>query len=438
MIDRQSRPWVLLGVLSVAYLCATLDRIVISLLVEPIKTDLGLSDTEISLLLGLAFVLVYSIAGIFMGILVDRVNRTRLLGAGVGIWSLMTALCGLANSFWTLFFARAGVGIGEATLTPAGYSLIADSFKKERLGLALGIFTMGGAIGTGGSLILGGYAVGELSQLGAFHVPLLGPLHPWQLTFVLLAIPGLLIAIIVAAMPEPMRKIQQVVASDPGTASALSSFYRENKALLTRHHIATGLTSLVLWGGYSWVAPIFARVYGWQPAEVGFAAGMVSVIGTPIGLLCGGVIGDYLLRYGAHLRLWVCAVSVACGAICGLFYPLISNPTIAVLGFGAMVMFATVPVGVGNAALQHVVPGEIRGRVSAIYFFSLSIIGMLGPTLIAGTSDLFFPFSSGIAYATAVVVPMALFVATLLWMWAIPPYRRLIGELEAQTDNNAL
>jgi MFS family permease len=439
MPEHQPRlfPWILLGVLSLVYLCASIDRIVISLLVEPIKTDLGLTDTEISLLQGLAFALVFCVASIPMGALVDRTDRTRLLGAGVALWSLMTAWCGLASNFWTLFMARAGLGIGQAALTPAGYSLISDAFEKRRLGLALGIFTTGGAIGTGLSLVLGGYVIGALSRHGDFQLPLLGVLHPWQLTFVLLAIPGLLISIVMAAMPNPLRKTREAVSVDPASVSALSSFYRQNKKLLAGHHLATGLSSLVLLGGYSWIAPLFSRVYGWHPAQVGLAVGIVSIVAAPIGLLGGGVLGDHLVHRGPHMRLWVCAVSVVCGGICGVLYPLMTDPLHATLLFGAMAMFATLPMGVGTAALQHVVPGEVRGRVSAIYFFVTTIIGMVGPILIAVTSDVFFPFPSGIRYATALVVPLGLLVAFVLWISIIPPYRRLAGNPSRMINNPA-
>ncbi len=428
MFNLQSRyySWALLFVLSIAYLCATLDRVVISLLVDPIKADLNLTDTEISLLLGLAFVLVFSVSGLFMGVLVDRVRRTRLLGAGVGAWSFMTGLCGLSNSFLMLFLARAGVGIGEATLIPAGYSLISDAFDQRRLGLALGIFTTGGAIGTGLSLVLGGFAIGVLSQHGDYHVPVLGTLHPWQMVFILLAIPGFVVAGIVAVMPEPMRKSRVAVKGDPGATGAVGLFYRNNKALLSLHHIATGLSSMVLLGGYSWIAPLLTRVHGWEVETVGYAVGLVSIVGAPIGLLGGGALGDRLLERGPHLRLVICAISVAIAAIAGLAYPLLGDSRLVVLSFGAMVMFATVPVGVGNAALQHVVPGEIRGRVSAIYYLCMSAVGMLGPTLVAGTSDIFFPFSTGIAYAIAVVIPSGLILATLLWLTTIPLYRRMM------------
>jgi MFS family permease len=430
MIDRQSRfyPWILLTILSLAYLSASLDRIVISLLVEPIQADLGLSDTEISLLQGLAFVLVFSFASIPFGMMVDRMNRMRLLASGIGMWSIMTAWCGLANNFALFFVARAGVGVGEAVLTPAGYSMISDAFDKKRLGLALSIFMMGGSIGTGLSLVLGGYAVGELSKHGSFHIPLFGVLHPWQLTFVWLAIPGLIIALIVGTLPNPSRKHQKLAAAE--STALLARFYRENRAMIARHHIATGLASLALLGGYSWIAPLFTRVYGWQPAEVGLAAGIVSIIGAPIGLLGGGFLGDWLLRFGPYMRLTVCGVSVALAAFCALLYPLVPWAGTAITLFGGMAMFATVPFGVGNAALQHIVPSELRGRISAIYFFSSSIIGMFGPTLIAAISDTFFPFPSGIGFATALVLPTSLLLSAFLWIWSINPYQQLTERID--------
>ena len=244
MISPQSRyyPWALLAVLWIAYLSSAFDKIVISLLVEPIKVDFGLSDTKMGLLLGPAFIIVFAVASFPMGILVDRVNRTRLLAVAVGIWSLMTGLCGLASSFWLLFFARAGIGLGQAALTPAGYSLISDSFKKERLGLALGIFIMGGAVGAGLSFVVGGAVIGALSRHGDTYIPLLGVLHPWQLTFVVLAVPSLLMAPVVWAMPNPPRKTMAAIPTGPGSESALKSFYHNEVRRV--HYCAMGFGSM--------------------------------------------------------------------------------------------------------------------------------------------------------------------------------------------------
>lgn len=433
MIGRKSYVYsaLLLILLFFVNLCAMLDRIVISLLVEPIKADLGLSDTEISLLLGLAFALVNSVAIIPMGMLVDRTNRTRLLGLATAAWSVMTALCGAASTFWTLFFARAGVGIGEATLHPAAYSLISDAFEKRRLGLALGIFQMGAAVGTGLALIAGGYVVGAISLYNDFQLPLIGLVHPWQMTFFVLAIPGAIIAIALSAMPDPRPKIRQTAHHQQKVIKAVTCFYRRNSSLLACHHIANGLSSLTLVGATSWVAPLFFRVHGWEPAKLGVWAGLAMIVGTPIALAAGGAMGDFLSRRAAHLRLCICAVATACGALFGILYPLLSDPEYAVVLFGAMVMFATVPIVVGNAALQHITPDNIRGSVSAIYFLALGVIGMAGPTLIAASADMFFPFQTGIRYATAIVVPLALVAATAFWLATIPRYRQFSEKMDA-------
>lgn len=438
MLNRQSRhyPWVLLAVLSVAYISASVDRIVISLLVDPIKADLGLTDTEISLLLGLAYVLVFSVAGLFMGILVDTLRRTRLLSLGIGFWNAMTVACGLSNSFLALFLSRTGLGIGQAVLTPAAYSLISDSFDKKRLGLALGIFTTGGAIGTGLSLILGGLAIGALSKDGDYHLPVLGTLHPWQLIFVIVAIPGFLVAAICAALPEPPRKTEGEGRAGANPLNAIGRYYRSNAWFLTCDHVAAGMSSLALLGAYSWIAPLLVRLHDWDPAAVGYWVGFVSLIGAPVGLLGGGALGDYLTARGAQARLWICAVSAGLAALFGAIYPLLADPEHLILAFGIMAMFATVPMGVGIAALQHVLPGEIRGKVSALYFFTVSGIGMIGPTLIAAISDAFFAGDSGIAYVTAMVIPASMGLAALMWALAVPPYRRILSQQKPESSAN--
>lgn len=436
MLNQQSRyfPWVFLSVLAITHLFGVLDRVVISLLVEPIKADLGLTDTEISLLQGLAFTLGLVAMLIPMGILVDRFSRTRLLGAGVGLWSLMTGLCGMAGSFGSLFLARMGIAVGEACLHPTSYSLISDLFPKRRLGIALSIFQAGGTLGTGLSFVAGGIIIGAVSAQGAVHIPLLGVLQPWQLTFVLIAIPGFLVALIVSAMPHPERgKMHQIpMASDGGSWSALRAFYRRNFRVLACHHVAIGISAMVLLAAYSWIAPLYTRVYGWDAALIGVTSGTVVAIATPVGLLCGGLAGDYLMRYGAYLRLLVSAVSVACGGICGVFYPLLSDPWTSMLLYGGMTLFVTLPVGVGNAALQHVVPNPIRGRVASIFYLTTTVVQVFGPTSVALTADLFFPFDTGIRYATAIVIPTMLFAASVLYLVAIPPYRRLVRQVDEQ------
>lgn len=440
MISQHSRfyPWILLALLWVTYLLSSLDRIVINLLVEPIKADFGLTDTQISLLQGPAFIAAFSVAIIPMGMLVDRMNRTRLLAAGLCLWSLMTGICGTVNSFWALFAARAGVGLGESALNPAGYSLISDAFKKERLGLALGIFVTGGAIGAGLAFILGGAVIGVLSRHGEIAVPLLGVLRPWQLTFVILAVPGLVMSMSLSLMRNPPRQKSDVATPDRPGESVMRGFYRRNWALLARHHAAMGLANTVQLGMLAWIAPLLTRVHNWDASLIGMVVGAVMLVALPIGLMGGGYVGDRLTRYGAHMRLVVCATSMIFAAVCGVAYPLTSDPSALVILFGVACLSAGIPHGVGNAALHHIVPGEIRGRVSAIYYLIVLVFGMAGPTIVALVSDNLFPFATGIRYATVFVIPPIMLLAVCLYLWTIPPYRRLAGEVEAARSSDAL
>jgi MFS family permease len=294
---------------------------------------------------------------------------------------------------------------------------------------------MGGAIGTGLSFVAGGLVIGAVGRHGDTHIPLLGMLHPWQLTLVLIAIPGFLMAFIVNILPNPPRITPGIIVITRRTESVLRAFYRENKRLLACHHIALGGSALVLLGAYSWVTPLFSRVYGWAPATIGVTTGILVTIATPVGLLGGGVIGDYLMRYGAHRRLVVFSIWVVSGAVCALIYPLV--PSAAGLAVhGGLGCFVTLPHGIGIAALQHIAPNEIRGRVSALFYLAVTVVAVLGPTLIASISDIFFPFHTGIRYATAITVPSTLLVSAALYLWAIPPYRRL--ELQDPSSSRQL
>src|SRR5262245_37061055 len=179
----------------VLMLCNTLsfiDRQILGLLVTPIKAELGISDTSIGLLQGLAFGIFYTLLGIPMGRIVDNGNRRNLVAAGIFCWSLMTALCATARGFWTLFAARMGVGVGEATLSPSAFSLLSDYFPKERLGTALSVFSMGIFVGSGLALIIGGLVIGAVGS--------------WRLTFLIVGLPGLLATLLVFTLKEPLRK----------------------------------------------------------------------------------------------------------------------------------------------------------------------------------------------------------------------------------------
>jgi MFS family permease len=421
--------WFLLAVLVIAYICSTLDRFVISLLIEPIKHALGLSDTEISLLQGLAFSLIFALATLPVGYLVDRVNRTRLIAVGVAFWSLMNSLCGLSASFPHMFLARAGVGVGEAALSPAAYSLISDAFPKHRYGLALGIFAAGGSVGSGLSMLIGGFVIAAIMQFGVIAVPLIGTLQPWQTSFFVVSAPGFLIAFMMLWFREPSHNTRTPGLSEVQDKTILWRFLRKQRRTLVLHHLAVGITTMAIVGALSWIAPLFMRVHGWSVSEAGLGAGLAILFGSTIGLLGGGALSDIAMKRGPHWRLIVCACSTFLAAGFALSYPLVSSPILAIILYGCGAMFSIVPSGVANAALQFITPPSIRGKISSYYLFTIGILNMIGPTLIAVVADRFFPFHDGIRYALAIVLPSCLILATILFALTARIYRyEEIGE----------
>lgn len=200
------RAWIVVGLLMVAYTSSFIDRQIMSLLVEPIRADLGITDTQFSLLAGLAFSIFYSVMGLPLGWLADRMSRRMIILVGMIAWSIMTALCGLATSFLALFIARVGVGIGEAALSPAAYSLISDYFPPERRARAISAYAMGPYLGSGLALIIGGQVIEAASRMGPFTIEGLGTFAPWQAVFFAVGLPGVIIALLFLLIREPERR----------------------------------------------------------------------------------------------------------------------------------------------------------------------------------------------------------------------------------------
>ena len=210
---RPAYAWYVVFVLLIAQMFSFLDRMIMGLLVGPIRESFAISDTQYSLLAGLAFSLFYAVMGLPLARIADLGNRRNLISAGIAVWSFMTALCGLAHGYWTLFAARVGVGVGEATLGPAAYSMIADYFPKSLLARALSVYMIGVTLGSGLAYMVGGAVVGYVSNMDEIIVPVLGEMEGWQLTFFIVGVPGLLISILVATtVREPER--QGVAADD--------------------------------------------------------------------------------------------------------------------------------------------------------------------------------------------------------------------------------
>ena len=204
---RRSAAWYALFVLMVCYTLSYIDRQILAFLVEPLKHELEITDTQIGLLQGIYFAMFYTFVGLPMGWLADRYSRRNIVAAGVLFWSVMTVLSGAARSYLTLSLARMGVGLGESTTNPCAFSMISDFFPKEKLSTALSVYMMGIQLGSGLALIIGGVVVQAVMQMPPMDLPWLGTLSPWRLTFFAVGLPGLVFALLVLTFKEPARRL---------------------------------------------------------------------------------------------------------------------------------------------------------------------------------------------------------------------------------------
>lgn len=267
--------WGSILVLLLISILAYLDRQIISLMVEPIKASLGISDFQIGLLQGVAFGLFYAAFGIPIGYLVDKYSRRNVIYIGVTIWSLAAAACGLANSFWQLLLARFGVGVGEASLSPAAYSMIADLFPPRRLSFALGVFAMGSSIGGAIAYAAGGALIGFLESLGELTIGGIITLEPWQAVFMIAGLPGVFIAMLMFLVPEPRRLYRK----PPGIArfdSGVIAFLNSNRRYFICHFIGFGLIALLAYGTAAWAPAMLMRRYDLNVAHTGLLLGAVA------------------------------------------------------------------------------------------------------------------------------------------------------------------
>ena len=263
---KEKAPWLALFILTLANISSFIDRQILSLLVKPIKRDMHLSDTEVSLLMGLSFAIFYTLFGIIIGRLADRRNRRNIIIIGITIWSGMTALCAGVGSFFQFFMARLGVGVGEATLAPSAYSMIADMFPKKKLATALSLYSMGIFLGSGIAMLIGSGIVANMPVEGKAIVPFFGEIFHWQKIFLYVGFPGLVIALLLFFVPEPSRK--NALEKDGITQKltlfeALKIVFKHKRAYLFIC-FATAFGALVNYGTNAWIPTFISRTYGWE------------------------------------------------------------------------------------------------------------------------------------------------------------------------------
>jgi MFS family permease len=400
--------WVVIA-LTAIYTLSFVDRTILSLLVPSIKRDLGVSDTQIGMLQGLAFSVFYTLMGLPIGRVADRWNRRNLIVAGILVWSLFTTLGSVAKSYLLLFLTRIGVGVGEATLSPAGYSMMSDYFPKQKLGVAISVFYMGVFIGTSLAALVGGTTVDMLARTPFIDVPVLGTMASWRLTFVIVGLPGVLFALLAWTIREPARR--NLLASADGRPTQLS-FADAMTQMRMRWQSVVGISltmvcqGMITYGFISWIPTFFQRVHHWSVGQSGRAlAGILLTFGC-LGMYLGGRLSDYWQQRGVLEGPLKVAVISAVGTL--LLMPaamLVPTPGWALVLLAPALCFDALAMGTSAAALQHIFPNQVRGQVSALYLFVLNLGGgSLGPLLPGLLNDRWFHDPQKVGYSLAITI----------------------------------
>lgn len=423
--------WYVLGVLTLTYVFSFLDRTILTLLVEPIKADLDLSDTQMSYLLGFSFAALYAVFGLPLGRMADSRNRTLLISGGLALWSLATVACGLAGRYWHLLLARMGVGVGEATLSPSAYSIITDTFPRERLASAISIYSTGIYLGAGISTVLGGLVAAFAQGRGDLILPLVGSVRPWQAVFFVIGAGGVLpLALLLFTVKEPPRRGIGADRAIPPLREVFD-YLKTNRSTFLCHHGAFAVLAFSGYGVGAWVPTFLVRVHGWSIAKVGLWVGINAALTMTIGILLGGVLADRLLARGKpDAKMRVGLLSAVLWLPFGIAYPLMPNGNLAFLLLVPTSFASALASGLGPAAVQEITPNRMRGQASAIYLFVANLIGLgLGPTAVALCTDYLFQDESKINLSIALVGGVAHVVAAILFLVSLRPYRATLDRL---------
>ncbi len=424
------RAWSTVAILMLAYVLSFVDRQILNLLVGPIRRDLVISDTQMSLLMGLSFALFYTVCGIPLGRLADTKSRRGLIAIGVLFWSAMTAACGMARLYWQFLLCRIGVGVGEAALSPAAYSLIADSFPAERRATAISVYSMGVYLGSGLAFLLGGLVIKFASAQGDVLLPVLGEVRPWQLIFLILGAAGVLFSLLLLAVREPARR--GVGAGVAVPLAEVGRYLRANRRTVLYHNFGFAGLAFAGYGSAAWIPTFFIRTYGWDAGHVGVVYGSIVAVFGCLGIVFGGRLADWMAKRGrtdANMRVGLYAAMAALPCVAS--FPLMDNALWAAALMAPTVFCLSMPFGVAPAAIQEIMPSAMRGQASAIYLFVITLIGLgIGPTAVALVTDYLFADDQALRYSLLIVSTLAVSSSLFLLAKGLQPYRESVLHLQ--------
>ena len=414
--------WYVVSLCMVAYIFSFVDRQILALMIEPIKADLQISDTQFSLLHGLAFSLFYAFMGMPIAYLADRFSRPKIIALGVVFWSFATAACGVSKNFLQMFLARIGVGVGEAALSPSAYSMFSDLFPKEKLGRAVGVYSVGSFIGGGLAFLVGGYVIALLKNTQAMHLPLIGAMQPWQLAFFIVGLPGVLVGVLIwLTVRDPARKGIKVDSSGaPSKVSMLDGvrFIKKHGKTFFCHYVGFSFYAMTLYCMMSWTPAFYMRTFGLTPVDTGYMLGIVLLVANTTGVLMGGWLTDYLSKAGyqdAGVRTGM--IGAIGMALPGIFFTQVGTVELSVALLVPAMFFASFAMPASAAAMQILAPNQVRAQVSAAFLLVSNLLGLgLGTTLVALLTDRYFGSPAAVGSSMSVVIAVASLLSVLL-LW---------------------
>ncbi len=419
-------PWGVTAILSISFFMSYVDRLIVGLLVDPIKAAFHASDIQIGLLFGVTFGVVYAFVGLPLGVAVDRGNRKWLVICGLTLWSFLTIAAGFAAALPLLFLCRVGVAVGEATLSPAATSMISDLFPPKRRTFPITVFFASGMIGAGGSFIIGAAVVAMMTALvGSGLTP--GWAQPWRLTFVAVGLPGLVLAILVSFLVREPPRMEVGVAGGRIERGELLSLVAGRWWGLGIFFLAVAFAELAPSAIAAWVPAILHRDYGFGIAGAGLSLGITQLMTAPTGQILIGALANLGFRRSQRGLAFaiVGAVSTAISTIMFALLPLASDATTMLILLGVAIFFSIGMTSIAPIAIGLLLPNRMRGSSIAAYYLVLALLGVgIGPVIVPWLAAYMPAKSGGYTRAMALAGVISGLVALALFAVAMFGLRR--------------
>ncbi|MGE0667672.1 MAG: MFS transporter [Sphingomonadales bacterium] len=429
--------WWVVFILTLASTFSIIDRQILNVMIGPIKRDLALTDSQMGLLMGVAFAVLYNLLSYPAGWLADRYNRRNLMAAGIASWSAMTMVCGMAHSYMTLFLARMGVGVGEAALAPAAYSTMADYFKAARLPLAIGVVGAAPFLGQGLAGLVGGPLIDYLEARPHMDVPVLGDIYSWQAVFWFVGLPGLIVALLFFTLREPDRRGKS--AETTGVPfSVVWAFVKSRGAFFALIFGGYLCLSTQGWSLMLWIYEFFIREHGWTRTEFGLTYGTISMVAGIMGsVFAGGFAGWWIGKGRKDGTLRLVFIGTLFLGPSAVALTLLPNAYAAVALLIPVTFMMAMPPGLISSALQQIAPNELRGQMIALYMIAVNFLSYaIAPSLPPAMDQLIYGREDTLGVSISVLAAFNYTIAAICLGFGLRYFRKALKEAEAWHDPN--